>query len=145
VIGAALGGRLANTSRPRIVMAIALIAVAAPLPLQGFIFSLVPALVLAAVGGAGATVVEVLVETALQRDLDDAVLARAYGFAFPVSIGGICAGAALAAPLIGALGLVTALSVLGAGVAAYALWLAREKSSTPVRDVVVEILEPASV
>jgi MFS family permease len=144
VIGAALAGRLANTSRPRLVMAVALIAVAAPLPLQGVIFSLVPALVLAAVGGAGATTVEVLVETALQRDLDDEVLARAYGFAFPVSIGGICAGAALAAPLIGALGLVTALSVLGAGVAAYALWLGREKSRASVRTD-VQTLETVSV
>ena len=144
VIGAALGGRLANTSRPRIVMAIALIAVAAPLPLQGLTFSLLPALGLAAIGGAGATVVEVLTETALQRDLDDAVLARAYGFAFPVSIGGICAGAALAAPLIGALGLVAALSVVGAGVAAYALWLARDKSRASIRTE-VKGLETVSV
>jgi MFS family permease len=145
VVGAALGGRLAATARPRTVMAIALIAVAAPLPLLGFASSLVPAIALAAVGGVGAMIVEVLTETTLQRDLDDAVLARAYGFAFPASIGGICAGAALAAPLIGALGLVAALAVLAAGVAGYALWLGRETVRRPVRLDVIDDIETASV
>ena len=41
------------------------------------------------IGGAGAVLVEVLCETALQRELDEEVFARAYGIALPVSIGGI--------------------------------------------------------
>jgi predicted MFS family arabinose efflux permease len=125
IVGATVAGRLAGRPHATRTMAIALLAVAAPLPLLGLTSSLVGALGLAALGGAGAMVVEVLTETVLQRDLDDAVLARAYGFAFPVSIGGICAGAALAAPLIGAVGLVPALAIVGAGVAGYAAWLAR--------------------
>jgi predicted MFS family arabinose efflux permease len=136
VAGAALGGRLANSARPRTVLVVALVAVAAPLPLLGIASSLVLALALAAVGGVGAMVVEVLTETTLQRDLDDAVLARAYGFAFPASIGGICAGAALAAPLIGALGLAVGLTVVGLGVAGYALWLAREAGHQPTPSVI---------
>ena len=141
VVGAALGGRLANTSRPRMVLVVALVAVAAPLPLLGITSSLVPALGLAAVGGVGAMVVEVLTETTLQRDLDDAVLARAYGFAFPASIGGICAGAAIAAPLIGALGLAVGLTVVGACVAGYALWLGRE-TAQPTASVINAELAP---
>jgi hypothetical protein len=56
---------------------------------------------------------EVLSETALPRLLDDAVLARAYGLVFPISIGGIVAGALIAGPLLSAFGLTGALAAAG--------------------------------
>jgi predicted MFS family arabinose efflux permease len=123
VAGTVLAARLAARPRAARVMAGALLAVALPLPLLGITPWLVGALVWSALGGAGAMIVEVLTETTLQRELDDAVLARAYGFAFPASIGGICLGGAVAAPLIAALGLTATLTLVGALVAGYALWL----------------------
>jgi predicted MFS family arabinose efflux permease len=123
VVGTALSGRLAARPRPTQVMAGAVLVVALPLPLLAITPWLVPALIWAALSGGGAMVVEVLTETTLQRELDDAVLARAYGFAFPASIGGICLGGAVAAPLIGAIGLTGTLSLVAALVVGYALWL----------------------
>jgi hypothetical protein len=102
----------------------------------GVTSGIVPAMLWAALSGAGATVVEVLTETILQTELDDAVLARAYGFAFPISIAGICFGGAVAAPLIGAFGLLPVLTGVAALVAAYALGLVRQarvRQVTPVR------------
>jgi MFS family permease len=124
IVGAMLAPRLPADRRPASVLAVALMGIALPLPLLAISHVAVLALVWAALGGVGAMVVEVLTETILQRELDDEVFARAYGFAFPVSIGGICAGGAVAAPLIAALGLVAALSAIGLLVAAYPLWLA---------------------
>lgn len=125
VAGTALAARLAAHPRPASVMAGALLAVAAPLPLLALTPWLVSALLWSAVTGAGAMIVEVLTETTLQRELDDAVLARAYGFAFPASIGGICVGGAVAAPLIGAIGLTMTLTLVAALVLGYACWLVR--------------------
>lgn len=124
VLGAALASRVASRPQPLLALVGGLLAVALPLPLLASTSWLIPALALAAVGGVGAMIVEVLTETVLQRSLDEAVLARAYGFAFPVSIGGICVGGAVAAPLITALGLVATLALVCAIVAAYAVWLA---------------------
>lgn len=123
IVGAALAGRLAAHPRTATVMAVALLAIAVSLPVLAASSWLVSALAFSALGGAGAMVVEVVTETALQRDLDDAVLARAYGFAFPVSIGGICAGGAIAAPVIATIGLVATLTLVAALVAGYAAWL----------------------
>src|SRR5206468_272069 len=81
------------------------------------------AMVLCAVNGAGGVLVEVFTETALQEQLDPAVFGRAYGFAFPASIGGIAAGSLIAAPLAGLLGLTGALLVLAGGVCAYTVVL----------------------
>ena len=64
--------------------------------------------------GAGSIIVEICTETVLQEELPDDVFARAYGFAFPVSIAGIAAGSIVAAPLVAALGLTGALTVIGA-------------------------------
>ena len=84
-------------------------------------FGIVALLVLA--NGAGSLIVEICTETVLQEELPDDVFARAYGFAFPVSIAGIAAGSIVAAPLVAALGLAGGLTVIGATVVAYAMWL----------------------
>jgi MFS family permease len=122
------GGVLASLVAPRVAAhpsasatsAIALIAVAVSIPLLGLASGLAIAVTLAAIGGAGAVLVEVVTETVLQQTLPEAVYARAYGFAFPASIGGIALGALLAAPLIGTLGLNATLGIVGAVVALYA-------------------------
>ena len=76
------------------------------------------ALALGVVSGAGFIVVEVMVETGLQRTLAPDVFARAYGFAFPAAIAGIVAGSLIAAPLVALFGVRGAFVALGALTAA---------------------------
>jgi MFS family permease len=122
VLGTAAVGRLLRVAGRRRVLTGALLAVAVSLPLTAIapLFGTVALLVL--VNGAGSLVVEVCTETVLQEDLPDEVFARAYGFAFPVSIGGIALGSVIAAPLVAVLGLAGAMTIIGAGIAGYALW-----------------------
>jgi len=128
VIGTALVGRLGRFSRVSRIVAVALLAAGAPLALLASVPSLALALALCALNGAGSIVVEVFAETALQQQLDEAVFGRAYGFAFPASIGGIAVGSLLAAPLANALGLPGALLVLAGGVCVYAVVLLTARS-----------------
>jgi MFS family permease len=117
VLGAALVGRLGDVAQRPWVLGAALLSVAVPLPLMTVAGSLAPTLVLALVGGAGAVIVEVLVETGLQRALPEDVLGRAYGFAFPAAIGGIAVGSLLAPLLVSVAGVGGALGLLGGAVA----------------------------
>ncbi len=123
LVGTAAIGTLVRTFGRRRVIALALLAVAASLPLLAVVpfFAIVALLVLA--NGAGSLVVEICTETVLQEELPDDVFARAYGFAFPVSIAGIAAGSIVAAPLVAALGLAGALTVIGTGVAGYGVFV----------------------
>jgi MFS family permease len=118
LLGAAIGGRVASSAGSALV--VALLAVAAAMALLAASPSLPVAMLLAAAGGTGAIVVEVLSETGMQRHLDDAVLARAYGLALPATLGGIVAGSLIAAPLQAAVGLDAALVACGLAVALYA-------------------------
>lgn len=129
VLGSAVAARLAGRGSSLRPVAAALVFVAAPLPVLALTGWLPAVLALAALCGAGSSVVEVMTETTLQRELDDAVLARAYGFAFPAAIAGICVGSAVAAPLIAFAGLVPALSMVTVTVAGYALWISRDASA----------------
>jgi len=131
LVGAALAARLGAVRRP-------LAAVAATLLVVGTasaLFAVVPwfagALALAVLVGAGAVAVEVLTDTLLARSLDEAVLARAYGLAYPASIGGIVLGSLVAAPLVAAVGLGGALLAVGASAVAYVLVLARRTGAVP--------------
>ena len=130
--GAGLGGRAAGMHRSTAVLVGALLMVAAAMALLGVSTSLPVAMALAAVGGSGAVVVEVLAETRMQRLLDEAVLARAYGLALPAALAGIVAGALVAAPLASALGLTAAFIATGAAVALYAA-LVSALSASPRR------------
>ena len=73
----------------------------------------------------GFILVEVMVETGLQRTLAPDVFARAYGFAFPAAIAGIVAGSLIAAPLVALFGVRGAFVALGALTALYTLTLVR--------------------
>jgi MFS family permease len=136
LVGAAVAARLGGTRRPRHV-AVVLLAVAIPSSLLAVTPWLAGAVFLAVLIGAGSVMVEVVVDTALARSLDEAVLARAYGLAFPASIGGIVVGSLIAAPLVALVGLSGALAAVGGLVAVYCLVLCLPVSAR--RDVVSPI------
>ena len=112
VAGAAFSARIGRGGLPLLAAAVALLALVTGLP---------AALALALAAGAGAVAVEVLVDTGLQRELDDDVLARAYGVYFALTIGAIAAGSLAAPVLASALGLSGALAVVAAVPALYAV------------------------
>jgi MFS family permease len=120
IVGTLLAPRAARSAQPRRVLGLALLGVAVPAALMAVTPCLTGLLCWALCCGAGAIVVEVLTETSLQRELDDAVLARAYGIAFPAAIGGIVGGSLLAAPLVAGLGLTAAVVATGVLTAGYA-------------------------
>jgi MFS family permease len=121
ILGTTAAGRAARSSRPRAVLVGALLVLAVPSSLMAVTPWLPGLLLLAVVGGAGAVLVEVLCETALQRELDEEVFARAYGIALPVILGGIVAGSLVAAPLSALLGMTGAILATGLLAAAYAM------------------------
>ena len=123
VLGTLAAGRAAASTRPGAVLAAILLVLAVPTGLMAVTPWLPGLLVLAVVGGAGAVLVEVLCETALQRDLDEDVFARAYGIALPASIAGIAAGSLVAAPLVAVVGLTGAVVATGCLPAGYALFV----------------------
>jgi MFS family permease len=123
VAGAVLAARMSAARHTRQAVAVILVAVALAAGALAVTPSLPLAVVLAVVCGTGSIVVEVIVDTVLARTLDEAVLARAYGLAFPASIAGIAVGALIAAPLVGLLGLPGALAAIAALLAGYAALL----------------------
>jgi hypothetical protein len=75
--------------------------------------------------GAGQMISEVGVDTLLQRSLDSAVFARAYGLVVPACVGAIVGGALLAPLAVALLGLTPTLAITGAAVLAYGALVAR--------------------
>jgi MFS family permease len=92
LIGTALAGRAARCPHPRYVLAAALTAVGLPMPLLAVIRWPALAIIVVAFCGVGALLVEITMETCLQRTLDEEVFGRAYGIAIPDSLGGIRSG-----------------------------------------------------
>lgn len=129
IAGSVMGARLDGH---RGALAAGLLLVALPLPALATALSVPALLALAALSGAGSSLVEVLAETGLQRDLPGEVLPRAYGFAFPAAVGGICVGGAVAAPLIDLVGLLPALTAVATVVVAYGLWTLPAPGLRPV-------------
>jgi len=113
VIGATVTGRVANPGRWRMTLLAALLLVAITLVALGSEPTLIEALAASLLGGGGMVVGEVLSDTALPRMLADDVLARAYGLALPVSLGGIVVGSLVAGPLVSLLGIGGALTAAG--------------------------------
>ena len=89
------------------------------------------AIFLTGVTGVGAILVEILTETSLHRELDDAVFGRAYGLAVPASLGGIVIGSLIAPLLAGALSGSGALIAVGGAVLAYAATILRGSRGVP--------------
>ena len=113
ILGAIIVGRLDATSRWRLLLAIGLVLVAVVLIALSAVDSIAAALALAVIGGGGMIIGEVLTDTALPRMVNDEILARAYGLAFPASIAGMAVGSLIAGPLIALLGLHGALIATG--------------------------------
>jgi MFS family permease len=120
ILGTTVAGRAARSSHPRAVLVGALLVVAVPSSLMAFTPWLSGLLVWALISGAGTVLVEVLCETALQREVDEEVFARAYGIALPVILAGIVGGSLIAAPLVALVGLTGAIVGTGILAAAYA-------------------------
>jgi Transmembrane secretion effector len=123
--GTALAGRMQRWGHSRYVLAGALCAVGLPMPLLAVAHWPAGAIVLVAITGMGAVLMEILTDTGLQRMLDEDVFGRAYGLALPASLGGIVVGSLIAPLLAGAVGGIGALVALGLAVLAYALLLLR--------------------
>jgi MFS family permease len=121
ICGATLAGRLGRAAERRSTLAAGLVMVAVPLPLLALTGSVAVALILGVIAGAGALLVEVVVDARLQQTLDEARLGCAYGFAFAASVGGIAIGALVAPALVALLGVDVALVVIGATVLALAV------------------------
>jgi MFS family permease len=120
ILGTTAAGRAARSSRPRTVLVGAMLVLAVPSSLMAFTPWLPVLLVWGVIGGAGAVLVEVLCETALQRELAEDVFARAYGVALPMILGGIVVGSLVAAPLSALVGMTGAIVATGVLAAAYA-------------------------
>jgi MFS family permease len=138
VIATPLSVRLARIDRSGLVVGGALAAVGAPMFLLATTHHIAVAVAAVVVSGIGSVLVEILADTALQRQLPPAVLGRAYGFAFPASIGGIVAGSLIASPLLTLLGTTGTLVATGALVTAYAAAVAGagRRLAAPVRALV---------
>jgi predicted MFS family arabinose efflux permease len=119
VLSAGISNKAASSENPRRALIASLLAVGAPLPLLAVIGWIPGVLILAGVFGAGLFTAEVVGDTCLQRSLDPAVFARAYGLALPAFLGGIAAGALLAPLTILLVGVTGTLIMIGAAVIAY--------------------------
>lgn len=120
VAGATLAGRLGPAAGQRATLSVALVMVAAPLPVLAVTTSPLVAIMIGLVGGAGALIVEVVADTRLQQTLDESRLGCAYGFAFAASLGGIAIGGLVAPVLVSVAGLNGALWLIAAAVLALA-------------------------
>jgi predicted MFS family arabinose efflux permease len=125
ILAAGMAGAAAASSRPRRALLGAVVAFGLPLPLLALTGSVPAAIALVAVMGAGQMISEVGVDTILQRSLDPAVFARAYGLVVPACVAAIVAGALLAPLAVSLLGLDATLAITGAAVLAYAALSAR--------------------
>lgn len=129
LLGTVIAPRAMRRFSKRSALSVALFVVAGSLPLLALLPAPAAVLLAAVASGAGSLVVEVGAETALQEQLPDEVFARAYGFAFPASIGGIAVGAVIAPVLSAVFGTAGALAVTGALVAGYAAWLGASRQA----------------
>jgi predicted MFS family arabinose efflux permease len=123
VLSAGLAGRAAQSRRSRRALGVSLLAVGVPLPLLAFSGSLPAAALLVVVFGAGSIVSEVVVDTCLQRELDPAVFARAYGLVVPACVAAIAVGALLAPLCVAAFGLGATFVMLACAVVTYGAFI----------------------
>jgi predicted MFS family arabinose efflux permease len=125
ILAAGAAGAAAASPRPRRALIGAVAIIGVPLPLLALTGSVPAAIALVAVMGAGQMISEVGVDTMLQRSLDPAVFARAYGLVIPACVGAIVAGALLAPLAVALIGLTATLAIIGAAVLAYGALVAR--------------------
>jgi hypothetical protein len=132
VLATGLAHRAASSDRPRRALIAAAMAIGVPLTLLTVSGSVAAALLLAAAIGAGQFATEVVSDTTLQRSLDPAVFARAYGLVLPACVAGIVAGALLAPLCVSLIGLDATLALTGGLVLAYGAVAFARPEPTPV-------------
>ena len=120
-LSAGISNKAASSKNSRRALTVSMLAVGAPLPLLAITGWLPVALLLAGVFGAGSVTTETVGDTYLQRSLDPAVFARAYGLALPACLGGIAAGALITPLGIALVGVTGTMIMIGAAVIAYGL------------------------
>lgn len=124
VAAAGISSRLAEDPRSGRVLAFSVLSCGLPLAALAMGGNVVVACVLAALIGGGNIVLEVITVTVLQRLVDERVMARVFGILDSIGVIGILIGSFVAAPLIAAGGIKTALVVIGIGVPLVASTLA---------------------
>jgi predicted MFS family arabinose efflux permease len=127
ILAAGVAGAAAASPRPRRALIGAVAIIGPPLPLLALTGSLPAAIALVAVMGAGQMISEVGVDTLLQRSLDPAVFARAYGLVVPACVAAIVGGALVAPLAVSLIGLDATLAITGAAVLAYGALAARSR------------------
>jgi MFS family permease len=127
--GTALGRRALRCPYPRAVLLTALAAVGLPMSLLAVVRWPAVAIVLVAVTGIGAVVVDILTETGLQRMLPSEVFGSAYGLGMTFCMGAIVLGSLIAPLLTSVLGGTGALIACGAAATGYALLSLRPQPS----------------
>jgi MFS family permease len=121
VLAAAAANRLAALPRLAPVITASIIIQAVPFAVTAWVHSAAPAFALQVISGVGMVVVDVLALTALQRDLDNAVLGRVLGAFEAVLTAAIMLGSFLSAAVLSAYGVPAVLLVVGIGAPALAL------------------------
>jgi len=113
VIAATFINRLAALPRLSVVLAVGMIAYAAPTALLVVVHAPTLAFVIEVVRGMATIVVDVLAMTALQRSLAPDQIARVFGVFWALVLGGLALGAAITPPILNAAGLDTTLLLAG--------------------------------
>lgn len=131
LIGTGLAGRAARYPHPRYVLAAALVAVGLPMPLLAVIGWPALAVAVLAFCGAGTMLIEVTMETCLQRTLNEEVFGRAYGLAIPASLGDIVADSLIGPALSRSVGTSGALVIIGCAAIGYAAVVLRKAGGVP--------------
>ncbi|HEX6449423.1 MAG TPA: MFS transporter [Trebonia sp.] len=150
VVGTSLTARVLRIPRPRAILLGALAVVGLPMLLLAVVPSAPAALLLTALTGVGAIIVEVTTETVLQRMLPDEVFGRAYGLAVPAAVAGIAIGALAAPAVASAFGTAGALVACGGLVMGYATALllapaaVTGATATEDQEAAAAIVPPAS-
>jgi hypothetical protein len=121
VLAAAAANRLAALPRLAPVIMASITVQAVPFALTAWVHSAAPAFALQVVSGVGMVIVDVLAITALQRDLDNAVLGRVLGAFDAVFTATIMLGSFVGAAVLSAYGVEAVLLVVGFGAPALAL------------------------
>lgn len=114
VLAAGITSRLANSSRPTLVIGGAALAASLPLSLLAFVRTPAVAVALLIVEGAGSIVLDVVSITAIQRIVPNEVAARVFGLIDSFAVAAILAGSLITPFLVTYFGLQATLLILGA-------------------------------
>jgi MFS family permease len=114
LIAAGFTSKLAESSRPSVVLAASVLAASIPISLLAFVSEPIIAFALMTIEGAASIVLDVVVITALQRIVRDEVIARVFGLIDSLAVAAILIGSFVTPFLVTSIGLRPTLITLGA-------------------------------